>query len=94
MFLPIVHDDSLFSTFMPTIDICYTSDKNHSDRCKVIHYYGFDLHFYDEQILAICMSSLENIYSDPLFFNWVIVVLILSFTSSLYILAINSLLDM
>ena len=40
-----VHQSSLFSTFSPTFFICGLFDDSHSDRCEVISYCGFDLHF-------------------------------------------------
>ena len=44
-FLPTVYKGSLFPTFLPTFVICGLFDDSHSDRCKVITYCDFDLHF-------------------------------------------------
>ena len=37
-----------FSTSSSTLAISYLFDSTHYDRCKVISYCGFDLHFSDE----------------------------------------------
>ena len=36
-----------FATLLPTFVICRLSDDSYFDRCEVISYRGFDLHFSD-----------------------------------------------
>ena len=40
-----MHKRSLFSTASPVLVVSCLSDDDHSNRCEVISYYGFDLHF-------------------------------------------------
>ena len=44
-FPPTVQERSLFSTPSPAFIVCRLCDDGHSDRCEVISYCGFDLHF-------------------------------------------------
>ena len=82
-------------------------DNSYSNRCEVIAHCGFDLHFPDDLmmlsifmcLLAICMSSLENLSIQFLcpFKNWIawkFVCLFFCFVSSSYILDVNPLSDM
>ena len=40
-------EDSLFSTPSPAFIVCRLFDDSHSDRCEMVPYGGFDLHFSD-----------------------------------------------
>ena len=42
---PTVYKCSLFSTALPKLIICDLFNDSHSDRCEVISYCSFDLHF-------------------------------------------------
>ena len=46
---PTVHKGSLFSTSLTTLVISCLFDNSHSNRCEVITYCGFDLHFRDDK---------------------------------------------
>ena len=69
---------------------------------EVVPRCGFDLHFPNANefgclfmcFLTICISSLKNVFSNPLpVFNWVVCFLWLSCKCSLYILNARPLLD-
>ena len=47
-FSPTVYQGSLFSISLATLVTCLLFDDNDSDRCEVISYCGFDLHFPDD----------------------------------------------
>ena len=86
----------LFSS--PPFIICWFFDDGHSDRCEVVPYCSFDLHFSNVMLSifsCICWPSASllwrNVYLGlPLFF-WLdcLLSLLLSCMSCLYILDIN-----
>ena len=83
-FPPTVHKSSLFSTSLTTFVILCLFDDSHSDRCEVISYCGFDLHFsimitdvewlFMYMLACTCWPSIcllwKNTYSDflPIFY--------------------------
>ena len=95
-FPPTMYQYSLFSTSSRMLVICYLFDSSHSDRCEVISYCGFDVHF------SLMISDAEHVPFSHLyvifgkfslqvfcrFFNQV-VFLLLSYMNSLYILDIS-----
>ena len=53
-----VHQGSLFSTLSPTFFICGLFDDSHSDRCEVISYCSFGLHFSTNDVKHFFMCLL------------------------------------
>ena len=101
-FPPIVHEDSLLSTFSSTF-ICCLVDDSHSDRWEVISHCGFDLYFpiiSDAEHLFMCLlvihvsSSEKHLFGSSVHFSLgLCIFLMLSCMSSRYILFINPLPD-
>ena len=101
MFLLTVYEGSLSSISLPTFVISWLFDNSHSNRCEVISYFGFDLHFPNNSWcwtsfhvpVDICMSSLEKrlFRSFAHLLNQAFLFLMLSCMSCLYILDIDPL---
>ena len=71
MSLAIVHKDFLFPKSLSTLVVSYLFDNRHSDRYEVTHCnLDFSLIISDAQhfyLVAICMPSLENVFSYHIF---------------------------
>ena len=105
IFPPTMYEDSLFSTFSPTLAISCLFDNSHSNRHEVIPYSGFDLHYpmiSDSEhpfmcLLAIHMSSWEKcLFCSTALFKIgcvFLLLLLLSCMVSLRILDISAILD-
>ena len=54
-----MQEGSLFSTSPPPFIVCRFFDDGHSDRCEVIPYCSFDLHFFisDVEHLFMCVPG-------------------------------------
>ena len=65
-----MHKGSLFSTSSPALVISCLFDDSHADRCEVISYCGFGLHFPDDKEcrapLHLLCDFYGEMYSDPL----------------------------
>ena len=48
MFPATVFKGSFFSTSLPIFVICVSLDDSDSDRCELVCYCGFDVHFSDD----------------------------------------------
>ena len=97
-------EGSFLSTSSPTLVIYVLFDDSHSDRCEMISYCGFGLHFFDDYLLMVsmlpcaCWTSFSLLWkkcifrSSAQFLNWFIYLFIaLSYMSCLYTLDINPL---
>ena len=58
-FLPTVEEYSLFSTSVPAFIVCRFFDVGNPDRCEVITYCSFDLHFSINEHLLIFINYKE-----------------------------------
>ena len=91
----------IFSTSSPTFVTCRLYDDSHFDRCEVISYSGFNLHFSDDKQYFINQLSICHMYvcfgrnvclGILPFINWIFwVVLILNYMNCLFILDITPL---
>ena len=49
LFPPTVYKGSLFSAPSPAFIVCRLFDSSHSDWCKMVPHFGFDLHISDNE---------------------------------------------
>ena len=65
-----VQEVSLFSTLSPAFIVCRFFDDGHTDKCEVIAYYSFDLHFSNNQCFCKNLESYQVPFTQ--FFQMII----------------------